>query len=131
MKQLISHRDGFDLNQSIIVEALDEPGPGGALHEYRISIPHAPDAKTSYVGKSYTTTLRFQKGPRNEEGSLPGITEGALLAVLIDRLEAFQLGPYWCVENDHVLQSLRQALDWTKRRAANRHRRGVLGTTKV
>lgn len=131
MKTLIAHHDGFALNDSILVEALDEPGPGGAHHEYRLSVPHATDAKATYQGKSFTATLRFQRGPREEPDSLPGVTEGALLAILLDRLEAFQLGEYWCVENDHVLRHVREALDWTKRRAVNRHRRGVLGTTRV
>ena len=35
-------------------------------------------------------TIQFQRGPRNVEGSTPGITEAVLYAVLIDRLEGFQ-----------------------------------------
>jgi len=131
MKTLTSHRDGFSLNDSILVEATDELGPGGAHHEYRLSIPHAIEQANGYVGKAYVTTIQFQKGPRNEPDSVPGLTEGALLAVLIDRVASFQAGEYACVENDHVLFGLRQALDWTKRRAKARAARGVLGTAKV
>jgi len=131
MKTITSHHDGFALNASILIEALDEPGPGGANHEYRLSVPHAPESAAGYVGKSFVATIQFQRGPRDEPGSMPGLTEGALLAVLIDRITAFQAGEYRCIENDHVLWALKQALTWTKQRAVTRAERGVLGTTKV
>lgn len=131
MKALTTHHDGFKLNSSIIVEAVDEPGPGGARHEYRLSIKHAPDEAVGYVGNAEVATIQFQRGPRNEPGSLPGVTEGALLAVLIDRLQAFQAGEFKCEENRHTLRHLQEALHWTKARSRNRAARGVLGTVTV
>lgn len=49
-----------------------------------------------------------------------------MVAVLIDRLECFQRGPYQCTENAKMLSCLREALQWTKNRADARSQRGTL-----
>jgi hypothetical protein len=72
--------------------------------------------------------IQFQKGPRNEPTSTPGVTEAAIIAVLIDRLRCFQAGPYACRENAIQLTKLEETLHWTKARADARAKRGVLGT---
>jgi hypothetical protein len=125
MRTITTHHDGFGLNESIRVEAVDEPGPGGANHRYEFT--YRPDPDSQY-GWGYTGYLQFQRGPRNEVGSTPGMTEGAVLAVLIDRLEAFQAGEFYCLENEAALVHLRDALAWTKIRTERRAERGVLGT---
>jgi len=116
MRSITSHHDGHGLNESIVIAA-DEPGPGGASHRYVFLIDGTE------VG-----ALQFQCGPRNVEGSTPGITEGAFLMTLIDRLECFQAGPYACEENAVALEKARECLAAIRLRADNRAARGVLGT---
>jgi hypothetical protein len=116
IRQITDHHDGHGLNESIAIEA-NEIGPGGASHHYVLSI----------AGES-VGFIQFQEGPRNVEGSTPGITEAALLAVLIDRLRGFQAGPYACRENAIQLTHLEETLMWTRARADARAKRGVLGT---
>lgn len=116
MREITEHHDGHGLNESITIGA-DDLGPGGASHKYTLAI------KGEIVGK-----VQFQEGPRNVEGSIAGVTEAALLAVLIDRLRSFQAGPYACRENAIQLTKLEEVLHWTKARADARAKRGVLGT---
>jgi len=115
MRTIDTHHDGHGLNESIAITA-DELGPGGASHRYELSIAGQP------IG-----VIQFQKGPRHEPGSTPGATEAAIAAVLIDRLQRFQEGPFACRENAIQLTHLEDVLHWTRHRADARARRGVLG----
>ena len=56
-----------------------------------------------------------------------GVTNEALLAIVIDRLEAFQDGPYACAENEKALVGLRDALQALHDRTLNRTARQVEG----
>lgn len=114
--QINSHWDGHGLNESIEIKA-DEKGPGNASHRYELSIDGRLVAE-----------IQFQKGPRHFEGSTPGVTESALVAVLLDRLESFNSGDYRCRENSFAITKLEEALHWFKHRADDRARRQVLGT---
>lgn len=116
-RTVTDHHDGHGLNESIYIEA-DAADASGASHHYVLSIEGVP------VGR-----LQFQQGPRNVEGSTPGITEAALLAILIDRLRCFNAGPFACRENAIQITHLEEALHWTKARADARAKRGVLGTS--
>lgn len=124
MRQIDLHHDGHGLNESIYI-VTDTPDQSGAAHRYDLSIAAGPDGHPGEV--QLVGHLRFQQGPRNVEGSFPGITEAALLAVLIDRLRGFQAGPYACRENAIQLTKLEECLMWTKQRAHDRAKRGVLG----
>lgn len=115
-REINTHHDGHGLNESITITA-DGPGPGGASHNYVMKI-----------GEDVVCHLQFQNGPRNVEGSIPGVTEQALMAVLIDRMKSFQAGPFSCRENAIVLTHLETALLWSKERTNERARRQVLGT---
>lgn len=125
MPTIDHHHDGHGLND-IITIGCDErdPNSGGASHDYRLLI-EVPGG-TLKVGR-----IQFQHGPRKEPGSTPGVTEAALLAILIDRLEGFQAGPYRCRENAIMLTKLQECLHWTRHRADERARRGVLGKNEV
>lgn len=114
------HHDGHGLNESIRI-ATDAPDASGAAHRYSFSIER-PEVDGYQVGY-----LQFQHGPRNVEGSIAGVTEAALLAVLIDRLRGFQSGPYSSRENAISLTKLEEVLHWSKARADERAKRGVLG----
>lgn len=109
------HHDGHGLNESIVIYT-DSPDASGAAHGYVL-----------VIGQQKVAEIRFQQGPRDVEGSTPGATEAAILAVLIDRLRGFQSGPYSCRENAIQLTKLEEVLHWTKARADERAKRGVLG----
>lgn len=120
-REIFEHHDGFGLNESIEI-LTDVPDASGAAHQYLAIISHSNSTPATEVAR-----IQFQQGPRNVEGSRPGVTEAALLAILIDRLRGFQAGPYGCRENAIQLTKLEECLHWTKARAAERARRGVLG----
>lgn len=74
------------------------------------------------------TEIRFQKGPRNVEGSVDGILDGDLLEIVRDRLTAFQKGDLRNRETACALTHIEEALMWLNKRAEDRAERGVLGT---
>lgn len=130
-REVTHHHDGHGLTEACLVIAADAPHPvNKANHVYvfeRALSQAEQAAEPSSRECIYVGSVRFQRGPRAVEGSTPGTLDGALLAVLIDRYEAFQSGPFACIENDVVLDHLRCALDAIKARAHDRAARGVLG----
>lgn len=115
-------------NEALELGVLDEPGCGGANHKYVIYVPN--DEFNEELNASLCVHLNFQDGPVKESG-VNGITHEALLAVLIDRLEGFQRGPFACVENQNALIHLNMAADNLKTRTLARVARGVEGTNEV
>jgi len=119
-RQIVTHHDGHGLNESIIITA-NEAGPGGASHEYKAFT----DGGGGYMRS--LAYIQFQKGPRNVEGSIPGITTVALLAILIDHLQGFQSGAFPTKEGACAITHLQEAEHWLRARAWDRANRGVLG----
>lgn len=133
------------LNEVITITA-DGPGPGGASHRYDV-IGKAENIP-GMGPRPFGANLRFQNGPigRNPDGTtrlqdLNGITNEALLAVLIDRMRGFQFernpdgsfdeskrGKFACKENACALTHMEEALMWLHKRTRDRMRRGVEGT---
>lgn len=113
-------------NEKLRIEVLDGAGSGGASHSYRID-GYDPSTNTEFFGEYRMTELLFQNGPIPDVG-VNGITHEALLAVLIDRLRAFQSGPFACRENALALTKLEQAMHWLHHRTRARLARGVEGT---
>src|SRR5688572_14000247 len=121
MRTLTDHKL-TGLNESISITALDQPGPGGANHEYGICIPPENEGE-----KARGIVVTFQNGPIGEAG-VNGISNEALLAILIDRLRGFQYtrtvddvftkspGPYACRENAVALTKLEEAMMWLQKR---------------
>ena len=66
-----------------------EPGPGGAFHEYQV-VQYLPDES------ALVSVFHFQKGPRNEPSSEPGVLDVDLLEIVRDRLKCF---PVWRVRH--------------------------------
>lgn len=60
-----------------------------------------------------------------------GITHEALIGILLDRLEAFQAGPYANPYNEAAVMHLRSALEALHSRTRARMQRGVEGTMQV
>ena len=108
-------------NDTVAISVLDEPGHGGANHEYLCELPNGDK-----------TLIHFQNGPINEAGiGVNGMTHEVLLAIVADRLRSFQAGPYACVENAGALIHIQVALDCLHMRTKARMDRGVEGTHTV
>jgi hypothetical protein len=103
----------------LTITVLDEPGSGGANHEYLISADSLDNPVRIY----------FQNGPIKEAG-VNGITHEALLAVIIDRLKSFQAGPYSSDLNAEALKHCKAALLALQVRTYERMKRGVEGTSQ-
>lgn len=123
-RELTSHRVR-GLNNALVIEVADEPGAGGACHEYRVGI-----VRVGQVDAVRTLQyIKFQNGPIRESGP-NGISNEALLAIVADRLEGFQSGQYACRENAIALTKIQLAMHWLHHRTRDRVQRGVEGTSE-
>lgn len=136
MRELTGHKVN-PANDTLKIEVLDGPGAGGAHHCYAITgFDYANNASvpkythTGYLKDEDTAFILFQNGPIAEVG-VNGVTHEALLAILIDRLESFQAGPYASPYNQTALDSLKVAQEALLARTRHRMARGVEGTHTV
>jgi hypothetical protein len=145
MRTLTDHIVSADLPQSqLTISVLDEPGQGGANHEYRIAARYQKGEKLPRRGRiddqtvaiapdgSSEITLErilFQNGPIKEFG-LNGITQEVLLTIVIDRLRSFQAGPFASDYNKQALFHAEVCLQWLQKRTRERLERGVEGTNQ-
>jgi hypothetical protein len=134
MREIIGHKVN-PANDLLDIKVMDEPGPCGANHLYQITgFNSAKNPSGPWVvrhGKpAEHSTILFQNGPIAEVG-VNGLTHEALLAILVDRLQAFQRGPYACRENALALTKLEEAQHWLHHRTKARMDRGVEGTHTV
>ena len=128
---IISHHDGFGLNDAIRIEASDED-EHGVPHRFTFMRKLLPgEGEPKHEGLfNFLGFLHFQKGPRNVPGSTPGVTTDAPLAMLIHILKGFQAGTFNSREGALMLTKLEEAAMWSKARARDRADRGVLGYNK-
>jgi hypothetical protein len=134
VRELTTHKIN-EANNQLTIRALDRPGPGGASHAYIVSgikgfpaNPSAGIARAAWDEASDGACLFvFQNGAIGEAG-VNGITHEALLAILIDRLEAFQNGPYACEENAMALLALLDAQASLLQRTQRRAKAGIEGS---
>lgn len=105
----------------------DEPDGSGAAHRYRIEIAAVADPSAEDPWTTAWEEIDFQQGPIAEVG-VNGIHNEQLLAIVIDRLEGFQAGPFPCEENAIALEYLYGAMLELSARTAGRIARGVEGT---
>jgi hypothetical protein len=115
MRTIESHKVN-PANDTLMITVLDQPGSGGACHRYEIA-----------DGAGVMKVIEFQNGPIAEVG-VNGITHEALLAILIDRLDGFQTGPYANASNAEALLHLVSAQAALHARTKERMARGVEGT---
>jgi len=122
MRTLTDHIVSGDQAVQLKINVIDEPGAGGANHEYAISwdgpVAGGPD---DFI------IVKFQNGPIKEFG-VNGVTQEALLAIVIDRLRSFQAGPFACEDNQNALTHCEAALKTLQKRTLARIARGVEGT---
>lgn len=128
MREITIHREVRDIHgvaatipDPVGVFAVDEPGEGGACHVYEMRV-NGPGVAHKRVS--------FQNGPVKEAG-VNGISNEALLAVIIDRMEGLANGPFPCAHNDIALTSLRNAMETMQDRTLDRMARGVEGASKA
>ena len=124
--------EGDSANHQLKIRVIDQPGRGGACQYYEISgfntttNPSDPFMDRHGEAAEYATVL-FQNGPIKEFG-VNGITQEALLAIVIDRLRSFQAGPFACDENEVAMQCCQTALFMLQARTRARIARGVEST---
>ena len=112
-------------NDTLTIRVLDEPGAGGANHQY--AVEHNPSGRDGFI-----YNIGFQNGPINEGGNgVNGMTHEVLLAIVADRLRSFQKGAYACKANACALTHIEEAQHWLQQRTLERMRRGVEGTHTI
>lgn len=124
MRRITDHKLN-GLNDELHITVVDEPGAGGACHVYSIGYGFNPG--TDAGGSNELCRIGFQNGPI-KEAAVNGVSQEALMAILIDRLRSFQAGPYACRENAIALTHLEEGLMWLQKRTRDRMARGVEGT---
>lgn len=133
MQVVDHHRIGNDSVDHLNILAVEEPGHGGAYHHYVVSSsaqPPLPGSDQTHVNVKALADIHFQEGPIKEAG-VNGITQEALIAICMDRLEGFQAGPYPSADNMEALQHLAMAMECLQRRTRERLARGVEGTSQA
>jgi len=127
MRELTEHKVN-PANDKLTIRVMDDPGAGGACHKYEIGGYDVRTNKSYNDETDYCSGLiLFQNGPIAEAG-VNGVTQEALLAIVIDRLRSFQEGAYACRENEMALTKIEEAMHWLHSRTLARMRRGVEGT---
>src|SRR5579863_8909053 len=127
MRTVNDHKVGNGVADVLDIMVLDEPGAGGACHQYSVSWNPEPGGE---VKLGNTCFIGFQNGPIKEAG-VNGVTQETLLAIVIDRLRSFQAGSFACRDNAVALTKCEEALMWLHRRTRDRISRGVEGVTKA
>jgi len=112
----------------LTIDVRDEPGQGGACHDYLIrGFDATSNPSDGVIQGDKSARILFQNGPIKEFGT-NGVTHETLLAILIDRLRSFQAGPFAGRPNAIALTHLEEALMWLQTRTRERIKRGVEGT---
>lgn len=117
-REIVTHKGGI-LNDAIRIWSSEKITPGGASRSYTITRPGMPDKEIRHID------LLFQDG--NPANGINGISNEALLAVVRDRLEGFQSGPFACDDNGLALEHVTRAMGYLMARTKERQARGVEG----
>lgn len=133
MRTIIDHIvEGDSANHQLTIKVTDAPGKGGANHRYEITGFDNETNPSRFNSSGYSHSgarlvVMFQNGPIKEFG-VNGVTQEALLAIVIDRLRSFQAGPFACADNAEALVHGEAVLKCLQRRTRARIARGVEGT---
>ncbi|WP_052362221.1 hypothetical protein [Geminisphaera colitermitum] len=131
IREITTHRVN-PANDKIRIIVNDAPGAGGANHRYELTGFDTANNPSKSDPQGYTASfsrqvILFQNGPIPEAG-VNGVTQEVLLAIVQDRLEAFQKGPFATEENQRALDAVKEAQHWLQFRTLKRMARGVEGT---
>ena len=132
MIRTVPHTAVTPTDKALTITADDrDPQAGNMSHDYTITFPlreyHGGIDPTPY---SPTINLHFQHGPIKEAG-VNGITNEVLIAIIIDRLEGAQTGPFASDYNADAIVALRVASERLADRTRDREARGVEGQNKA
>lgn len=139
MREITGHLVlGLPANRQLRVFAEERLGAGGAPIIYEVASGEVERTisggfQFSYGGGKkngdayFQDWLKFQDRGVQRPEDVNGLTDEALLAIVIDRLECFQAGPYPCPQNDLAIRWIKDALKALKNRTEERIRRGVEG----
>jgi len=131
MRQITEHQVN-KANEQLEIFVEDDPIPFGASSRYLITGFNA-FTNAAYTPESVdqdSITILFQNGSISETG-VNGITHEALIAIILDRLRAFQDGQFKCRENALAITKLEEAQHWLLHRTNKRLARGVEGTHQI
>ena len=101
------------------VLATDQPGPGGAHHNYAIV-----ETATGRL----LAEINLQLGPEGEAG-INGVQHVDLLAIVQHRLDCFQRGPFASPVNEVACGAISAAIASENTRTRRRQLAGVEGTS--
>ncbi len=119
MREITTHKVN-GLNEAIMIFAVGERGPGGANNHYSLTMDHGN--KTCHGSE-----IHFQEGPIAEAG-VNGVSNEALLAIVLDRLLSFQAGSFANDDTELAALHVEVALGRLRARTNERMQRGVEGT---
>ncbi len=112
MRKLSDHKLP-GLNEALEITVLDAVGADGANHLYEIAFVKGN------MGGTSRTIISFQNGPIKEVG-VNGISTEALLAIVMDRLEAAQAESFSRDDNATARKHAELALFWMQKRTKDR-----------
>lgn len=126
-RELYDHKNNKFNRECIKVKTADTRAEDNAHHAYEITVDGYPGTDADPNKRIiHRVVLHFQNGGLKEAGP-NGITDQALIAIVLDRLRSFNDGPYRCRENSVMITKLEEALMWGEKRANDRARRNVEG----
>lgn len=128
-REIFDHKNNKYNREHITVRTGDYRSSDNANHKYVILVYANPLSDGVQPGPIAQCEINFQNGGLKEVGP-NGITDQALLAVVLDRLRSFNDGPYRSRENSMMITKLEEVLMWGEKRGNDRARRGVEGERK-
>lgn len=96
--------------------------------DFKFNAPH--HFQVTDIDGGLLAQVDFQEGPIKEAG-VNGVCGEDLIAMVISRLEHFNMTEYKCRENSMAITKLEEALLWLRKRTMARENRGVEGTHKI
>jgi len=126
-RQITDHKNNKFNRECVSVVTADERASDNAHHKYEIRVT-AADKNGCVPPETFVEVcqLNFQNGGLKEVGA-NGITDQALIAIVLDRIRSFNDGQFRCRENSMVITKLEEAMLWMEKRSNDRARRGVEG----
>ncbi len=122
-RPLSDHRNNKFNRECVEVFTTDYRADDRAHHGYRVEVYDRYGGKPD-GGMVASCDIQFQNGGLKETGP-NGITDQALLAIVLDRVRSFNDGPYRCRENSMMITKLEEALMWGEKRVNDRAHHNV------
>lgn len=126
-REIFDHKNNKFNRENIVVKTADLRASDNAHHKYTIEVYGDPSGGVQpQWAVLHSELIEFQNGGLKEVGP-NGITDQALIAIVLDRLRSFNDGQYRCRENSMMITKLEEALMWGEKRGNDRARRNVEG----